>query len=181
MRIEGILLALLAAPLAFADLPGCACDPRDPRTMEARECGLSREAAAQPSDPPVFFLRDSNPRKPNRWLALPSEVRKGVHTLANMTPRERLQLWTASIRKAKELWGDEWGLAFNGEDVRTQCQPHVHIGKLLKGVETENFVVVSQPAEIPLPVGSTGLWIHPQGGRLHVHLGEQLTETVLFR
>jgi hypothetical protein len=181
MRIAGILIALLAAPLAFADVASCTCDPGDPLSMAARECGLSREAAAQPSDLPMFFLKDTNPRKPNRWLALPSVVRKGVHNLAGMTPQERLQLWTASIRKAQELWGDEWGLAFNGDSMRTQCQPHVHIGKLLKGVETNRFVVVSRPAEIPLPAEGTGLWIHPQGKQLHVHVGEQLTETVLLR
>lgn len=181
MRTAGILIALLAAPLAFADLSGCACDPGVALTMEARECGLSRAAAAQPAGPPMFFLKDTNPRKPNRWLALPSAVRKGVHKLADMTPRERLQLWTAAIRKARELWGDEWGLAVNGDDVRTQCQPHVHVGKLLKGVETREFVVVSGPAEIPLPAEGAGLWIHPQGKQLHVHLGEQLTETVLLR
>ena len=181
MRTEGLLIALLAAPLAFADLADCVCDPGVPLSMQARECGLSREAAAQPSNLPTFFLKDINPRKPNRWLALPSAVRKGVHNLAGMTPQERLQLWTAAIRKAQELWGDEWGLAFNGDDVRTQCHPHVHIGKLLKGVETGNFVVLSGPAEIPLPAEGTGLWIHPQGKQLHVHLGEQLTETVLLR
>jgi hypothetical protein len=181
MRMEGVLLALLAAPLAFPDVSSCTCDPAVPGTMEARECGLSREAAAQPSHPGVFLLKDTNPRKPNRWLALPNSVRKGVYTLADMTPRERLQLWTASIQKARELWGEEWGLAFNGDEVRTQCQPHVHIGKLLKGVETRNFVIVSRPADIPVPAGGTGLWIHPQGRKLHVHLGEQLAETVLLR
>ncbi len=171
MRTEGLLIALLAAPLAFADLASCVCDPGVPLTMEARECGLSREAAAQPSDPLTFFLKDINPRKPNRWLALPSAVRRGVHNLAGMTPQERLQLWTASIRKAQELWGDEWGLAFNGDDVRTQCHPHVHIGKLLKGVETKDFVVVSRPAEIPLPAEGAGLWIHPQGKQTPRALG----------
>jgi hypothetical protein len=56
----------------------------------------------------------------------------------------------------------------------------VHIGKLLKGVETQRFVVVSKPEEIPLPHGE-GVWIHPAGKKLHVHLGEQTCETVLFR
>jgi hypothetical protein len=181
MRTQGLLLALLAAPLAFSDLSGCVCDPAVPSSMEARECSLSREALAQPAGPAVLFLKDINPRKPNRWLALPASVRRGVHTLADMTPRERLQLWTASIQKARELWGDEWGLAFNGDGVRTQCHPHVHIGKLLKGVETRNFVIVNRPADIPVPARGGGLWIHPQGRKLHVHLGEQLTETVLLR
>jgi hypothetical protein len=41
--------------------------------------------------------------------------------------------------------------------------------------------VVSGPAQIPLPKDDSGLWVHPVGGKLHVHMGEQITETVLFR
>jgi hypothetical protein len=53
------------------------------------------------------------------------------------------------------------------------------IGKL-KGA-TDRFIVVSGPERIPVPKDGTGLWIHPAGKKLHVHLGEQTTETVLFR
>ncbi len=139
MRTPGIVLLLLAAPLALADMPGCGCDPADAKSMEPRECSLSREALAQPSGKPVLFVKDINPRKPNRWLAMPSVVRKGENSLSEMSPQARLALWTDAIQKAKELWGENWALAYNGDDVRTQCQPHLHIGKLIEGVETPRF------------------------------------------
>ena len=181
MRTSGIVLLLLAAPLAFADMPGCGCDPADAKSMEARECGLSREALAQASGKPVLFIKDINPRKPNRWLAMPAAVRKGENSLSEMSPQARLGLWTDAILKAKELWGANWALAYNGDEVRTQCQPHLHIGKLIDGVETPRFVEVDGPAQIPVPAGGEGLWVHAQGGKLHVHLGEDLTESVLLR
>jgi hypothetical protein len=176
-----VFLLLLTAPLAWADIAGCGCDPASPADLLEQSCSLSREAIAQPAGPPIFFVQDTNPKKPNRWLAVSRLVRKGVYTLREMTPEERLRLWTAAIGKARELWGDQWGLAYNGDSMRTQCQPHLHIGKLLPGVETGKFVVVSGPGRIPTPADGTGLWVHPRGANLHVHLGERLTETVLLR
>jgi CDP-diacylglycerol pyrophosphatase len=159
----------------------CACDPANAQAMAERTCGLCREAEKQPAGAPVFFLKDINPRKPNRWLALPRTHHEGVKSLLGMTAAERGAFWTAAIAKARELWGDKWGIAMNGDEVRTQCHSHAHIGKLLDGIETSNFVVVKVPAEIPAPKDGTGLWIHPEGSGLHVHLGEQITETVLLR
>ena len=46
---------------------------------------------------------------------------------------------------------------------------------------TLRAIEVSGPAEIPAPDDGTGLWIHARGRKLHVHLGEQTTETVLLR
>ena len=46
---------LLLASLAFADVRDCACDAAKPETMEARECGLCREAEKQTGDAQVFF------------------------------------------------------------------------------------------------------------------------------
>jgi|SRR5260370_22834618 diadenosine tetraphosphate (Ap4A) HIT family hydrolase len=157
----------------------CACDPAQPETMSARQCSLCAEAEKHDSEP-VFFLKDTSPRKPNRWLVLPRKHLAANHPLEEMTLAERTELWTAAIQKAKELWGDDWGLAYNGPKVRTQCHTHIHIGKLLKGVEEGKVIVVSGAAQIPKPDGD-GLWIHPVGGRLHVHLGEQTCETVLLR
>lgn len=148
--------------------------------MKARQCSLCNEAEKSSPDAPVFFLKDINPRKPNRWLALPRQHGSGLHHLHELSPEVRTALWTAAIARAKELWGDEWGIAYNGEKVRTQCHAHVHIGKLLKGIETQNFIVISKPSEIPAPPGE-GLWIHPAGNGMHVHLGEQTTETALLR
>ncbi|MEX2262032.1 MAG: hypothetical protein WD696_08765 [Bryobacteraceae bacterium] len=181
MGIPRVALPLLAASVVWGDVTQCACDPGRPASMEARECGLCREAEKQPEHAGVFFLKDINPRKPNRWLALPRHHWKIQHSLAGMTREQRSRLWTEAIAKARELWGDRWALAVNGDERRTQCHAHIHIGKLLNGVETPNFLVVNGPAEIPAPNDGAGLWVHPAGNRLHVHLGEQLTETVLLR
>jgi hypothetical protein len=183
MRFSAIAAALLVtSALALADVTRCACDISNPETLGARECGLCKEAETQPVDGPVFLLKDNNPRKPNRWLALPRTHGKGGHAFADMTAAERLQLWNAAIAKGQEVWGDKWGIAYNGDLARTQCHGHVHIGKLLEGIETENFVVVNGPAQIPAPKDGTGIWVHPiPGGKLHVHLNEQVCETVLLR
>jgi CDP-diacylglycerol pyrophosphatase len=173
----GLLCALACA----ADVSKCACELSDPARMAVRECGLCREAEKQPAEPAIFILKDINPRKPNRWLALPRYHSEGAAPLSAMTPAQRTALWTAAIAKARELFGDRWGIAMNGDAMRTQCHTHVHIGKLLDGVEIDNFVVVDGPSAIPVPQDGSGLWIHPAGGKLHVHLGEQITETVLLR
>jgi len=175
MRAFGILAVAFAA--FGAD---CPCDPASPETMKLRQCSLCSEAEAQPRAVDIFFLKDINPRKPNRLLVLPRLHGSAQHHLHDMPLAARTRLWTAAIEKAKSLWGDAWGVAYNGEMVRTQCHTHLHIGKLIDGIETANFKVVSDPSQIPAPPGE-GLWIHPAGKELHVHLGEQTTETVLLR
>ncbi len=169
-----ITVPAIAAPIE------CACDVASPPSMAARQCGLCNAAEAQPADAKIFFLKDTNLRKPNRWLALPRAHAAGKHELHDMINADRTALWTAAIGKAKELWGTEWGVAYNGVQVRTQGHAHIHIGKLLKGVEEGKFVVISKPSQIPSRSGE-GLWIHPSGIRMHVHVGEQTTETVLLR
>lgn len=178
---------VLAAWLAFqatriAEV-GCNCDPAQPATLEAGQCSLCKEAEAKPADAEIFFLRDASPRKPNRWLLLVrSHAYDGPGAFQRMPHGLRTRVWRAAIRKARELWGDQWGLAYNGDRVRTQCHFHIHIGKLLKGVETDRaVVVVNGPGEIPVPKEGSGLWIHPHGRQLHVHLNEQICETVLMR
>jgi CDP-diacylglycerol pyrophosphatase len=168
------LLLLLAAD--------CACDPANAESMKARQCSLCAEAEKQPGYVAVFFLKDISPRKPNRWLALPRKHGAGAHHLHEMSAAERTALWTAAIAKAKELFGEtEWGLAYNGADVRTQCHTHIHMGRFIPAAEREEGVlIVSSPAEIPAPVNQ-GVWVHPVDGKLHVHVGEQITETVLVR
>jgi hypothetical protein len=81
--------------------------------MAAKNCGLCREAEKQPADTTVFFLKDINPLKPNRWLALP---RAHTHALKDVSPEARLALWNAAIEKARSMWGDQWGLAVNGDE-----------------------------------------------------------------
>jgi hypothetical protein len=174
------LLILLALAVARAAIVDCACDPAHPETLEARQCGLCREAEKQPPDVIVFFVKDASPRKPNRWLALPRAHTPGDHQLHELPSELRAQLWAGAITKAKELWGDEWGLAYNGGEVRSQCHTHIHIGKLLQGVERDNFILAARPSEFPAVPGE-GMWVHPVGNKFHVHTGEQICETVLMR
>lgn len=177
MRFLSFALAAII-PLA-AETP-CRCDPAQPETMKARECSLCAEAEKQPPDVHVFFLKDINPRKPNRLLILPRRHTPELHPIAELPVEERTRFWTAAIEKAKSLWGPDWAVAYNGDRVRTQCHAHAHIGKLLPGVEAGDFVVVNSPAEIPVPK-TEAIWIHPVEGKLHVHTGEQIAETVLLR
>jgi diadenosine tetraphosphate (Ap4A) HIT family hydrolase len=172
------VIAVALAPL-FAQTP-CHCDPSKPETMKQRQCSLCNEAEKQPENIEVFFLKDINPHKPNRTLALPRAHGGGHHALSEMTPEARTRFWTAAIERAKSIWGGDWAVAYNGDRVRTQCHAHVHLGKLLPGVEEDNFVIVNSIAEIPVPDG-TAMWIHPVDGKLHVHTGGQIAETVLLR
>jgi diadenosine tetraphosphate (Ap4A) HIT family hydrolase len=180
MRLSFLAIAALALAVALPGATPCHCDPAQPETLKARECSLCAEAEKQPSDAGIFFLKDANPRKPNRLLALPRMHTPEHHPLAELPPDLRVRFWTAAIEKAKELWGPDWAVAYNGDGVRTQCHAHIHIGKLLPGVEFGDFVVVNSPAEIVVPPGE-GVWVHPVDGKLHVHTGEQITETVLLR
>ncbi|MDX2178831.1 MAG: hypothetical protein SFV18_04500 [Bryobacteraceae bacterium] len=169
-------LALLAQDV----IRTCACDAAVPETLAQRQCSLSNEAEKQPPMPPVFFLKDINPRKANRTLALPRTHGPGRYSLDQLTPAERTQLWSAAIAKAKELWGGEWAVAYNGDRVRTQCHIHIHIGKLNSAARLSEFLEVASPAQIPAPIGN-GIWIYGAGGKLRVHTGEQITETALIR
>ncbi len=178
-----VLLVFAAVLPALADVSGCACDPSKPETMQVRACSLCREAERHAGEGEFFFLKDNNPRKPHRWLILPlSHKHDGPGMLLDMTAAQRTRLWKAAIARARELWGDEWGVAVNGDKVRTQCHAHIHIGKLLKYVELDRrFITIARVEDIPVPTDGTGMWIHPVGKRLHVHLGEQTCETVLLR
>ncbi len=171
--------ALLCAGFANAETP-CHCDPAQPETMKARECSLCAEAEKEPADAIVFFRRDINPRKANRWLIMPRMHTRELHSLSELPAEVRTELWTQAIEKAKSLWGPDWAVAYNGDRVRTQCHAHIHIGKLLPGVEFGPFVIVDSPAAIVVPPGE-GVWVHPVDGKLHVHSSEQITETVLLR
>ncbi|MBK5295179.1 MAG: hypothetical protein JJE04_26330 [Acidobacteriia bacterium] len=164
-----------------ADVAGCACDPARPETMRARECSLCNEAESQPVGKDVFLLKDVNPRKPNRWLALPRAHARMGHPMHELPPDLQTRIWKAAIAKGKELWGDGWGLAYNGTKVRTQCHGHVHIGKLLSGLAPGNYIDVAGPEQIRIPGDDAGIWVHPVGNKLRVHHGEQITETTLLR
>ena len=178
MRRFLIPVGLLAALVLRADLVTCNCDPAKPETMEARQCSLCLEAEKQSAEITVFFLKDANPRKPNRWLALPRTHQRSIDQLNR---EQRSELWSAAIGKAKSLFAGQWAIAYNAPSVQTQCHVHLHIGKLIPGVETGQFMTAASVADIPVPSSGEGYWIHPQGNVFHVHTGEQITETVLER
>jgi diadenosine tetraphosphate (Ap4A) HIT family hydrolase len=163
---------------ARADIVSCACDVAHPETLSVRQCSLCREAEKQPADTKVFFLKDANPGKPGRWLALPRSHERAIDLI---NPEERAELFAAAIEKAKQLFGDQWAIAYNAPSVQTQCHVHLHIGKLIPGVETGQFITATKIEDIPVPPKGEGFWIHPQGNLFHVHTGEQVTETVLER
>lgn len=180
VRFAILLGALLLARALPADVTGCACDPFDAAALKRFECSLCAVAEQQPKDAPYFFLKDNNPVKANRWLILPRKHYPGGYSIDGLSDAEWTAFWNAAIRKGRELWGEGWGLAYNGMRQRRQCHGHVHIGRLLNGVERENYIVVRDASRIPRP-GTAGMWVHPAGNRLHVHMGEGITETVLLR
>lgn len=168
----------LVALACRAEIHTCACEAGKPETLEPRECSLDRAVRDAAAGAPYLFLKDVNPSKPNRVVALP---RANVVRLAEMTPEQRAAFWRACFAKAATLWGEDWGVAMNGEKARTQCHLHVHIGKLKPDAEQEGGVAVDSPDDIPLPEADAGLWVHPVAGKLHVHSGQQINETVLIR
>ena len=176
-----VALPICAALAIRGDVRDCVCDLASPAIAETKGCSLCIEAQKQPADNPVFIVRDNDPTKPNRWLVLPRAHYDGANPLARMTAPERLALWNAAIAKGKEVWGDSWAVALNGDIARRQCHAHIHVGKLLEGKETETGVTIDGPAQLPAISDGTGLWFHPAGNRLHVHTGEQINETVLMR
>ena len=109
----GLLAMALLLPLVRAQVGRCDCDVARPETMESRECGLCRAAEEQPPDVAYFAIRDANPTKPNRWLALPRYHGHNPQELSGMTAAQRTAYWTFAIAKAHELWGEKWGLAVN--------------------------------------------------------------------
>ncbi len=183
--MKPVLLALLAAAAAWAQSAGCPCDHADPATLAGRDCGLCREAEKHASGPAgasaVFFLKDANPRKPNRMLALPVKHARGQQDLADLTPAERAAFWKAAIAKAQELWPGAWGLAVNSSTVRTQCHIHIHMGKLVEGVDEFPGRTVATVEEFPVPAPGLGVWVHPVTGGYHVHVDREIAEPVLVR
>ena len=172
-----MLLALILALLAI----DCNCDPTKPETMAERRCSLCGVAEKQPAGTTVFILKDNNPNKPNRWLALPKAHCAAAHHLHEMTLTARTELWNAALDEAQKRFGSDWGLAYNGEQVRTQCHTHIHIGRFNPLAEQkQNVLIVTNASEIPAAPGE-GIWVHPVNGKLHVHTGEQTVETVLLR
>jgi diadenosine tetraphosphate (Ap4A) HIT family hydrolase len=177
----GAALALLFFQATHADVRSCQCDLQRPETLAARECSLCKAAEAQPQQPAFFVIRDASPNKPNRQLALPRFHGRNPQDLGDMTADQRAAYWKFAIEKAREAWSEDWGLAVNSVERRTQCHAHIHIGKLRPGVESDIFTDVDGPADIPLPRDGDGLLVHPAGRKLHVHTGNDAPELMLER
>jgi len=128
----------------------------------------------------VVFVKDNDPKKIHRWLALPREHAPATfQLLSDVAPSQRTELWRQAIARAQKDWGEKWGLALNGTRSRGQCHLHIHIGRLIEAVEWGEAMTVDGPEQIPDP-GLLGVWVHPLNGKLHVHV-EMSAETVLAR
>src|SRR5579862_9665190 len=106
-----VAVAVLLLPGALADVRNCDCDAARPETLERRECSLCRAVEAQPAGAKFFVIRDANPNKPHRWLALPRFHGKNPQDLSDMKPEDRTAYWQFAIGKATEMWGTQWALA----------------------------------------------------------------------
>jgi len=82
MRIPGYLsvIALCLLPLSRADVRACQCDVAIPETLEARECGLCKEAESNPPMPLTFSC------------AMPTQT--------NFTAGSRCRAFTAIVRNS---------------------------------------------------------------------------------
>lgn len=180
MRFTVVLLMFASMGVLRADISGCACDPKNPESMKARQCSLCLEAEKRPAGEEFFVLKDINPRKPGRWLVLPVAHGSAAHHFRDLPKPQRDKLWREAIRVATEKFGDGWGLAYNGERARTQCHLHLHVGRFIQAAETSGAITVKRVDDIPVPIEG-GIFVHSVPGGLHVHLGDQITETVLVR
>ncbi len=157
----------------------CPCDHSDPSSLSSRVCSLCG-TAEQHSDE-VYFLKDINPHKPNRYLALPKAHGKGYQSTADLSKSGRARLWARAAERAQELYPDRWGLAQNSHYFRTQCHAHIHIGPLSPEVDDTGGVFLATAEEIPNVGPGQGIWIHPKAGGYCVHLDRALAEIVLVR
>jgi diadenosine tetraphosphate (Ap4A) HIT family hydrolase len=175
------LLLSVAPPRLAADARACDCKLNDPESMKQRQCSLCREAENQPAGVEFFVIRDSNPHKPNRWLILPRAHMPGSHPLHRMPTKERDRLWNFAIAEAKRQFPDGgWGIAYNGDKVRTQCHLHLHIGKFIPAAENSKFKLIRRVAQIPAP-STGGVLIYPVKNGFRVLTGEEAMETALVR
>jgi diadenosine tetraphosphate (Ap4A) HIT family hydrolase len=180
MAVLGCWIAFAPVPAA-ADARGCSCVVSDAESMKKRECALCREAEAQPRDVEFFVLHDTSPRKPNQWLVLPRAHGPGPHPLDQMTKDARTRMWKFAIAEARSRFGENgWGVAYNGEKIRTQCHLHLHVGRFITAAENSKFKQVRRPEDFPAPADG-GIFIHPVKGGYHVHTGEDIMETSLVR
>lgn len=173
------VLVLLAPPAAAPPVVDCPCDHSSIETLKPRVCSLCRTAEEQTAA--VYFLKDINPHKPNRYLALPKAHDSGMQSVGTIPEPLRTELWRGAIAKARELYQERWGIAHNSHLFRTQCHAHLHMGPMSPEVEDTNGTLYDDPSEFPGFPPDQGMWVHPQGDRFCVHFDRDLTEIVLIR
>jgi len=177
--VAGLLLASAYIVAGVPPVVSCPCDHAAPDGLEDRVCGLCRTAEQQQAE--FYVVKDINPRKPRRHLILPREHGRDLQGPSSLTAEKRARYWRAAIEKARELHGDNWGLAANGHFFRTQCHAHIHIGPLSPQMEHAAGELFDDPAEFPNVGVERGIWVHPREARLCVHRDRDLAEVVLER
>jgi hypothetical protein len=181
MKAAIVLMLLAASLLLFASPPvvSCPCDHARPETLAARVCSLCKEADARSTE--FFFLKDINPHKPHRYLALPKAHDSELQAVGTMDADERERYWRVAIAKAEELYPGGWGLASNGHLFRTQCHAHLHMGPLSPDADDAGGTLYGAPKDFPRTEPDQGVWVHPKDGRYCLHLDRALAEVVLER
>lgn len=157
----------------------CPCEHGRPQSMKSRVCSLCGTADEQAEE--VYFLKDINPHKPNRYLALPKAHDLGLQSTAHLSKELRELLWQRAAERAEELYPGRWGLAQNSHYFRTQCHAHIHIGPLSPEVEDTGGRLYKSVAEFPNVGPEKGIWLHPKNDGYCVHLDRDLAEIVLVR
>ncbi len=173
------MLCLAFGPSLPMPIVDCPCDHAQPSSMQSRVCSLC--GTAENADEDIYFLKDINPHKPNRYLALPRAHGSGFQSTADLAPAERARLWQRASERGEELFPGRWGLAQNSHFFRTQCHAHIHIGPLSPEVEDSGGTLYATTAEFPDVGPEQGLWLHPKDGQFCVHLDRDLAEIVLIR
>jgi hypothetical protein len=136
----------------------------------------------------AVVIRDANPTKSRRFLALPlSEAHpesSGMQMFRDLPDAQQEALIRTALAAAESLPASAGpvGIAQNGpegDNRRTQCHIHVHIGRLDPGKDPEDQRLAHAPVEFRLQGQwlekirgrlSDGWLIHPAGkGRYHFH------------
>ena len=181
--LRGLFLAAIACgglvPLVPMPVVDCPCNHAEPSSMDSRVCSLC--GTAEREDHEIYFLKDINPRKPNRYLALPKAHESGFQSTIDLTPELRARLWRRAAERAEELYPGRWGLAQNSHFFRTQCHAHIHIGPLSPEVQDEGGSLYGTVEQFPNVGPGQGMWLHPKNSMYCVHLDRDLAEIVLVR
>ena len=178
LAIAGLALWALF-PLVPMPIVDCPCDHRRPDTFSSRVCSLCGTAEKETGE--IYFLKDINPHKPNRYLALPKDHVSGFQSTAHLSDALRDRLWAKAVERAEELFPGRWGLAQNSHFFRTQCHAHIHIGPLSPEVEDTQGTLYREVSDFPNYGPEKGMWLHPKDGMYCVHFDRDLAEIVLVR